>query len=56
MLAKKEVYLSGWGDMCCRSHDAAFFQSDFNEFETEILEALARIETEPSEIVLKNEE
>lgn len=56
MLTKKEVTLSGVGDMCSRSRSASLNQSDINEFETEILEAIAMAEIKSTENVLKLEE
>lgn len=46
LLLQKEAVLQGSGNSCCRSRDNLASQNGIPEFEVELLEAIAKLETE----------
>lgn len=56
MLRARTVSLEGSGDCCSRSRSVAITQSEISEFETELLEAVAKLEAEALETLLNDEQ
>lgn len=55
MLTPKVIVLRGTGENCARSR-SAYAQADLVEFEKEILEAIAQMETDWVEATISNED